>query len=76
MVGPGITGAPPLWPGEPFSVTVELNQWIRFGCPGKYRVTARSTRAYWKADGAAAFQRISGTKRLNRTADSIFPGIP
>jgi hypothetical protein len=55
-VGPGIFGTPPLLPGRPFSVLVELNQWIRFGCPGKYQLTAQSTRTYWKAEEAMAFQ--------------------
>jgi hypothetical protein len=56
MNGSGIFGVPPLLPGKPLSVLVELNEWIRFSCTGKYQVTAQSTRAYWKADEAVAFQ--------------------
>jgi hypothetical protein len=56
MNSSGIFGTLPLLPGKPFSVLVEIDQWIRFGCPGKYRVTARSTRVYWIADRAVAFQ--------------------
>jgi hypothetical protein len=54
--GSGIFGTPSLLPGKPLSALVELNQWIRFGCTGKYQVTVRSTRVYWTADRAAAFQ--------------------
>jgi hypothetical protein len=56
MNGSGILGTPPLIPGKPFSVLVELNEWLRFGCPGKYTITARATRVYWTADRAAGFQ--------------------
>ena len=31
--------------GTPIVLSLELNQWIRFDKPGKYRVTARSSRA-------------------------------
>jgi hypothetical protein len=50
----GMFGMPPLLPGEPFSVPVELNQWIRFGGPGKYQVTAQSSRTFWIADAPGA----------------------
>jgi len=53
----GIFGMPPLLPGKPFSLSIELNQWIRFGCPGKYQVTAQSSRAFGGAYAAAASQR-------------------
>jgi len=58
MNGSGIFGTPPLLAGEPFfpPFSVEINQWIRFGCTGKYQITARSTRCYWKANQAVAFQ--------------------
>jgi hypothetical protein len=56
MNGSGIFGAPALVPGKAFSVSVELNQWVRFGCPGKYQVTSRSTRVYWNAAASMAFQ--------------------
>jgi hypothetical protein len=42
----GIVSTAPLAPGKPFSVGVELNQWIRFGRPGKFQVTARSSRVF------------------------------
>jgi hypothetical protein len=47
----GIFGTPPLVPGKPFSVGVELNQWIRFGRPGKFQVSARSSRVFPGAFG-------------------------
>ena len=53
----GIFGTVRLLPGKPYPVLVELNQWIRLGCPGKYQVTARSTRVYRGGDPALAFQQ-------------------
>jgi hypothetical protein len=41
-----IFGVPHLFPEEPFSVTVELNQWVRIGCPGKYQISAQSSRVF------------------------------
>jgi hypothetical protein len=55
--GSGISGMPPLMPGKPRSVPVELNQWIRFGCPGKYQLTAQSSRPFWGANGAPQLHR-------------------
>jgi hypothetical protein len=57
MNGSGISGTPPLLPGKPRSLPVELNQWIRFGCPGKYQITAQSSRAFWGAYAAPASRR-------------------
>ena len=53
MNGSGVFGTPPLIPGEPFSVEIELNQWIRFGSPGNYQVTGRSSRVFRGALGRA-----------------------
>jgi hypothetical protein len=42
----GIFDTPRLIPRRPFDVRAELNQWIRFGRPGTYRVTARTSRVF------------------------------
>lgn len=51
-----IFGVPHLSPEYPFSVTVELNQWIRFGCPGKYQIIAQSSRVF-RESGTPSEQR-------------------
>jgi hypothetical protein len=54
----GIYSKLPLVPGKPFSVGVELNQWIRFGRPGKFQVTARSSRVF-PGEYGVRFQIVS-----------------